>query len=467
MVFPDSAAELVNLAIKTGDLYSAAAVHFIAIGDDKRKLEEIMFSKRRDALLLARWEHTPASVLEEISGVFDDSIMIRLEKNQNTPTRALSKLYVAESLSKKSNSSLTVLVAQHRHTSLGILKNIAQVENDLACLLAVSKNLASTSEVLSILIDRPESSLMLEILQKNISEHPSTSTQLLEKLYENGDLYVKAAVIGHVNCPKLLINKAVLDENILIQRQLAANESLNHDVIARLSLHHDRSVRCSVAANPSTSKDIIKSLLLDADDVVKRAIALRGDLSAHSIAYLMNDQDVWVRQRLARNPIVPHRVLDKLSEDVQAEVRRGVARNPKCPLKLLSKLAKDDNYWVRSAVAYQHRTSKRLLEELAKDLAIDVLSGVASNPNTSQKLLKKLTASVEADVRRGVVLNKSATRLTLLPLLEDAYYLHRLMLVTNNKLKDKDKWHLCFDPDFQVRYTAFRYFANRFIDNIK
>ena len=88
---------------------------------------------------------------------------------------------------------------------------------------------------------------------------------------------------------------------------------------------------------------------------------------------------------------------------------------------------------------------------------------MANNPNTPQKILKKLTASGDADVRRGVILNRSATRKTLLPLLEDAYYLHRLMLVTNNKLKDTDKWHLCFDPDFRVRFTAFRYFSNQFI----
>jgi hypothetical protein len=97
------------------------------------------------------------------------------------------------------------------------------------------------------------------------------------------------------------------------------------------------------------------------------------------------------------------------------------------------------------------------------DDAIDVLSGVANNPNTSQRLLKRLVASVEADVRRGVILNKSATRATLLPLLEDDYYLHRLMLVANHQLKDVDKWSLCFDPDCQVRFTAFRYFAKRFI----
>jgi hypothetical protein len=103
------------------------------------------------------------------------------------------------------------------------------------------------------------------------------------------------------------------------------------------------------------------------------------------------------------------------------------------------------------------------LHGLSEDKAVDVLSGVANNPNSPQMLLKKLAGSTEADVRRGVILNKSATRLTLLPLLEDDYYLHRLMLVANSKLKDKDKWPLCFDPDLQVRFTAFRYFANSFI----
>ncbi|MDI1360875.1 hypothetical protein [Methylotenera sp.] len=463
MKLPECAAALVDLALKAGDPYSAAAVHVIAAGKARRKLEELMFSKRRDALALARWEHTPASVLEALCGASDEAIVVRLDKNQNTPAQAISRLYVTESLSSKNSLSLTVLVAQHRHASLAVLRNIAQFENDEASLLAVSKNLASNSEVLSMLLSRFESNSILEALQKNISEHPSTSPQLLEQLYDKGDVYVKAAVIGHANCSQRLIDQAVQEESVLIQRQLAADRRLSNDVISRLSLHQDKSVRCAVASNLTAPKDVIKSLATDDSDVVRRVVASRSDLTAHSINSLMNDPDVWVRQKLARNSIVPYRVLAKLSQDLQADVRRGVARNAKCSVKLLRVLAKDEDYWVRSAVAYQRRTPKQLLVDLVEDTAVDVLSGVANNPNTPQKLLKKLTVSKEADVRRGVILNQSATRLTLLPLLEDAYYLHRLMLVANTKLKDKDKWHLCFDPDFQVRFAAFRYFANSFI----
>lgn len=463
MGLSDNAAALVDLALKAGDPYSAAAVHVIAVGKDKIKVEEIMFGKRRDALALARWEHTPASVLDALCGASDEAIVVRLDKNQNTPSQSLSKLYFSESYSSKSGSRLTVLVGQHRHASLDVLKNIAQFENDEASLLAVSKNLAANNEVLSTVLGRFESSSIREALQKNISEHPSTSPQLLEQLFDKGDVYVRAAVIGHANCSQQLIDKAMQEESVLIQRQLAADSRLSNDVISRLSLHQDKSVRCAVASNLIATKDVIKSLVTDDSDVIRRVIASRSDLTVQSINSLMNDPDVWVRQKLARNPIVPYRVLARLSLDLQADVRRGVARNPRCSVKLLRVLAKDKDFWVRSAVAYQRRTTKQLLLALAEDTEVDVLSGVANNPNTPQKLLKRLAASTEADVRRGVILNQSATRLTLLQLLEDDYYLHRLMLVANNKLKDKDKWPLCFDPDFQVRFTAFRYFANHFI----
>jgi hypothetical protein len=88
-----------------------------------------------------------------------------------------------------------------------------------------------------------------------------------------------------------------------------------------------------------------------------------------------------------------------------------------------------------------------------------VLSGVAANAHTPQRILQELVVNPDADVRRGVILNPIAKRKTLLPLLEDAYYLHRLLLVGNPMLKEKDKCPLCEDPDFNVRFAAFKWFA--------
>jgi hypothetical protein len=76
--------------------------------------------------------------------------------------------------------------------------------------------------------------------------------------------------------------------------------------------------------------------------------------------------------------------------------------------------------------------------------------------------LQRLTHSVLADVRRGVVTNKAAKRETLLPLIEDPFYLNRLLLVGNPVLSPEDKWRLSDDPDPAVRFTLFSWFSRQY-----
>lgn len=461
MAIPDDAVDLVKLAIKAGDIYSAAAVHKVSTGRDRKQLESLMFGKRRDALMLARWEHTPPSVLEVLSNSADRAVVVRLDKNPNAPDLVLSKLYAEEVSARKGNLCLTVLIAQHQHTPMSVLENIAQFNNDLESLLAVSKNPIADAGILRVLMHRMATSHIYITLKKNVAANPSASADLLEQIYAEGDAYTRAAVINHANCPQFLIEHAMNDGDVLVMRQLAANIRLTKDMLARLAVSSDKAVRCGVSSNLLSTKVLINKLVNDDSHTVRRAIAARADLTVANIKCLMCDSDHWVRLWLARNPIVPRKILGRLSKDHREDVRRAVARNPSCPTGLLKMLAKDENAWVRAAVAYQQKSPKRLMVRLSKELDIDVLSGVANNPNTPQKILQKLTASTEPDVRRGVILNNKATRKTLLPLLEDSYYLHRLMLVANPKLKDKDKWLLRDDPDFQVRFVVFKWLANR------
>ena len=452
---------LVRKAIETADIYCAAAVYDIADSKAQGELNYLMFSKRRNALLLARWEHTPESVLQALSekvlSKSDDAILVRLEKNPNTPAQALSQHYESDKNSKQ-RLSLMVLVAQHTHTPIAVLENIARFESDIESLKALSRNASANASVLSMLVNR-----MPNIFDKNVAAHSSASTDLLMLIYDRGDVYTKATVIGHENCPLSLIENAEHDGNLplIVLRALAKNVQLSKQCLVKLSVNKDSVVRCGVASNLATPKVLIKQLLNDASVAVRRAIASRNDLTIASIKVLMDDKDVWVRQWLARNLKVSSKLQVKLSRDTQVDVRRAVARNPRCPIVLLEILAKDGNAWVRSAVAYQKRTPRRLLKLLVEDTDIDVLSGVANNQHTPQKILQKLVLSVDADIRRAVILNLSATRKTLLPLLEDSYYLHRLMLVTRPQLKEQDLWHLCDDPDFQVRFMAVRHFANK------
>ena len=453
--------DLVRKAIETGDLYCAAAVYDIANSKERSELKYLMFSKRRNALLLARWEHTPASVLLALSQVIlstsDSAILIRLDKNPNTPAQALSQHYELEKNTKQ-RSSLIVLIARHLHTPIEILENIARLDTDIENLSALSRNASANANVLSALLNR-----MPHTFDKNVAAHLSASEDLLKLIYDRGDVYTRAAVIGNVNCPSSLIAGAESDDAqpLLVLRQLAKSSRISQTPLVKLSANNDSVVRCGVASNLATPKVLVRQLLNDVNVAVRRAIASRNDLTMASCKVLLNDKDAWVRQWLARNLRVPSKLLKQLLSDTYIDVRRAVARNPRCPIALLDVLAKDKSAWVRSAVAYQKRTPMRLMRLLAVDIDIDVLSGVANNQRTPQKILQKLVLSADADIRRGVILNINATRKSLLPLLEDSYYLHRLMLITKPQLKDKDLWHLCDDPNHQVRFMAFRHFASK------
>ncbi len=469
MGMPAKATDLVRLAIKAGDPYCAAAVHNIATGRDKRRLEALMFDKRRNTLLLARWEHTPASVLEAIAnssaGNGDSGVVIRLDKNPNATAKALSQLYVGQADVRQLNSDFTVLIAQHLHSPVSVLASIVQLSEDEQSLKAVSRNPAASAEVLSVMLERMANSKIIGVLYKNLAENPSTSTELLDFIYAKGDEYVRAAVIGHARCSQAVIDESVSDKDVKIMRKLAVNARVSSETLVNLAASHDVAVRCGVASNVASPEVLVMRLLLDDSCLVRRAIAARLDLTAASINALANDKDSWVRQWLARNPRIPRKVLERLSVDFEVDVRRAVARNTCCPVGLLKALAKDQSAWVRSAVAYQHKSPKVVMEALATDNNIDVLSGVANNPHTPQMILQDLAASPELDIRRGVILNKYATRKTLLPLLEDPYYLHRLMLVGSVRLKGKDKWSLRDDPDFQVRFMVFRWMASRLCES--
>lgn len=451
----DSADALVKLAIKAGDAYVAAAVHELATGALKQQLEQQILESRRTALSLARWEHTPASVLTALSGIGDDAVDLRLDKNPNTASGVLSSLYV--DASNKGNVNLTKLIAQHRNSEAGVLKSIALFSEDAESLLALSKNPSATAEVLACLSARMADDELGVALNKNIAQNDSASADLLARIYERSDLHTQAAIIGHVNCPDALIAEAMTSDDLLIMRTLARDARISSDVLLKYAKSDDAAVRCGVAANAKTPVTVIGDLVSDQSEMVRREIASRNDLLPVHIVKLLVDADVWVRQRLARNAIAPLPVLRAFAADVHADVRRAVARNSQCPLELLEVLATDSNAWVRAAVAYQHHSPQELLLELAADEDVDVLSGVANNPNTPQQVLEKLVASSEADVRRGVILNKAATRKTLLPLLEDPYYLHRVLMVANPSLHELDKWNLREDPDYQVRFSVYRW----------
>lgn len=473
MSVPSRRDELVAAALENADVYSAAGAFGVVQSDAQqiKALTDILFAKRRDVLRLARWEHTPAKVLQAIGDYASDDQMMqtRLVRNQNTPM-------LGEVLEKsvQLDRSLLGLVAQHTQAPKALLMQLARDDQEVMLLKAIARNTAADAEVLDVLLKREPLKLAAEIVA-----NPATTSQMLEMLYQTADAYVKAAVIGHPNFAGVdfavdlikvqadagLANKKNAKSNtkpsqaqLLLQRQLA-KLALPQALLSGMAQSEDSAVRVAVAANPVFVG--AQSMLNDRAPAVRRALAAREDLSINQMHALSLDQDVWVRVWLARNPAIDRNTMLYLAEDLEDEVRRGVARNSRCPLTLLEKFANDASAWVRAAVAYQANVSADLLVQLATDQDVDVLSGVASNSHTPKAILQDLAGHAEADIRRGVILNKSADRETLLPILQDPYYLHRMLLVWNKQLTAEDKWSLHDDPDENVRFAVFKWFGER------
>lgn len=449
MSLPRAAADLVQAAIAARDPYSAAGAYVLANEEEKRQLEQIMFTERRNALMFARWEHTPPQVLMALSKSGDASVQLRLDRNPGTPALALCSLYGGTK-----QKTLVELIARHSHTPSEILEGIADHDTEAACLKAISQNQAASAVALRMIEERVSARFDSEL-----AVNPGTPADVLERLYGRGDGYVRAAVIAHASCPPALLQRAASDTDVHVLRQLAHKPDLDAALLERLAKHVDAGVRRGAAGNTAISQTLLAALACDASSAVRRAMAARADLPLKLMKLLAVDDDNWVRQWLARNPMLPVRMMGKLATDSEMEVRRAVARNPKCPGRLLKLLSEDASPWVRSGVAYQPNASAYLLSRLAQHEEVDVLSGVASNAHTPQKILQRLVESEEADVRRGVILNRSAKRSTLLPLLQDPYYLHRMLLIGNKELNLKDKWGLHDDPDHSVRFVVFKWFS--------
>ncbi len=454
MDLPQSAAVLVDDAIASGDVHCAAAVYEVGDGKQQAVLRKLMFEKRRDVLMLARWEHTPSEVLRALCESSDEFVRLRLGRNQNTPVQVL-----AEQEQTNANADLTGLIAQHQHAPHDLLQNLAEEDEDAEHLKSICRNQASDAAVLMTLSARKPGDFEREMVG-----NPNVSADMLQVIYRSGDAYLRAAAVGHANCPLALMHEAMDDKEVLVQRQLAKDARLPAAVLMQLATAEDTAVRAGAAGNPALPAEAQPLLAKDEAVAVRRALAARTDLAERLMEQMSTDKDDWVRQWLGRNPALPQALMRQLAEDKVDDVRRAVARNPQCPLALLRYLANDKSDWVRAAVAYQPNADSVLMRELAADTDIDVLSGVAANANTAVSLMMKLARHEEADVRRGVILNPQATRLILVPLLEDPYYLHRLMLVGHAQLTAEDKWRLHDDPDYRVRFSVYRWFAQAFAE---
>jgi len=157
-----------------------------------------------------------------------------------------------------------------------------------------------------------------------------------------------------------------MDHNLLRKGQDEANElwlrarspDADPAFLASMADHEVWFVRRAAAGNRATPMEVLDRLALDKDPSVRWAAAGNTSSSAGTLRRLANDEDWDVRYSAAGNTSTPGDELVRLARDPKILVRFAVVGNESVPESALGVLLKDDS-------TNLSKLAKQRLEELA------------------------------------------------------------------------------------------------------
>ena len=423
------------------DPFQVAAIYPWLSKQDRLKLDRVIFSFIRYPRMFAQAPYTPVALLDRLADEDDVLILNKLAKNPKTPLNVLKRL-----AQQRNHLGRLISIAYHPQASSELLDGFNAVEEpNMQRALCFNPN-TGLSQLNRLL---PLASL---VECKVIAKNPSADSELLINLWgKHDDVYLRAEIVVHPNCPRRLLELAIASANVLLRRKAASNIRLPKAERVYLLSDDDASVR--VAALRHLGNGGLQ-LVKETASRVKRELARKIGLNESLMKSLAVDCDKWVRRWIARNPATPVSLLERLAEDTQPEVRRGVARNPLTPDSLCHRLANDDVSWVRAGISIRPDLGSNIIDLLSDDESIDVLAGLGRNPKSPAQLLDRIARHPHRDVRRAVILNPQSPLPVLRSLLEDPYALNRVMLCSHPNIGAAEYWHLIDDPEPQVRFSA-------------
>ncbi|HET8840453.1 MAG TPA: hypothetical protein VFN35_03260, partial [Ktedonobacteraceae bacterium] len=212
------------------------------------------------------------------------------------------------------------------------------------------------------------------------ARNPRTSTETLQKLAQDENIWVQVSVAEHPQIPT----------NVLTA------------VLSTMAQNPEWRVRVEAAWNEHTPEEILQILAGDGVWFVRQAVASNGCAPAEALRLLARDHEADVRQRVAWNPQTPAEVLGTLARNPAWQVRAIVARHPRISEEILRLLAVDEEEGVRQVVAHNTSAPVEVLQNLARDHAVKVRKAVVENPQAPEDILHILALDPDGEVRRQV-----------------------------------------------------------------
>lgn len=184
-----------------------------------------------------------------------------------------------------------------------------------------------------------------------------------------------------------------------------AGKTRDVDLLERLSENEDEFIRSTIAKNEATPAEILEKLSKDSSWYVRSSVAKNKSCSEDLLERLSTDDNGSVRDTVARYSTNPD-TLAKLAEDADSGIRSSVARNPAASAKTLAKLSDESSHIIREGVAGNPSADARTLEKLASDELKNVRYAVSKNPSfkDTRKMSsswEKLITDLELDCENG------------------------------------------------------------------
>lgn len=435
-----SAVGLISNLIKMGDAYAALGA---CTELRSAKLEELALKDRRQQLIAAAASFVPPRLLEALAGAGDPALDLRLSKNPSTPSAALARIVI------DAPTRVRRYVATHPRADTETLSRLAgDVEIDVRRAVAGNRN--TPGEIIRHLVIEKDTDI-----DRAAASAPASDGRTLAQLWDRGEIWIRAGIAEHENCPGHLLTQAATATDPLLRRKSAGNPAIQEELLLRLLVDPDEQVRVAAVRNASISEE---QLCPDPSARVRRVFARRRRLPPEIMSQLASDDDSWVRRWIARNREVPAPLLEMLATDSEMAVRRSVARNSSSPEAVVIQLAADEEAWVRAGIALREDIPNEalalLLSDSRNDSERDVLGALGRNPRTPGERLEIIARSPDKDVRRSVAFNGAAPETALSLLAADAYPLNRAVVARRSDLSRLLYEKLLEDPEPQVRFAA-------------
>ncbi len=181
----------------------------------------------------------------------------------------------------------------------------------------------------------------------------------------------KTALLEYQPCSQEFLAQLVDAPSREVRSLVAANPSINENIIEKLMHDKEAGVRSYLAGNQKVPRSVLLRLRADPDFNVRWGLPGNPNWTADDIRQMYRDR-VTSPSVIARNPSAPSDVLEELCNSTDYNVRGALANNPSISRSVVLTLAKQNKSSIRIMLTYNPATPDDVLQMLTKDHDPDV-----------------------------------------------------------------------------------------------